>query len=327
MKAMRFSDDEIADCKGSHRATTWRNDRHSFRLFFSNAQRLNLQLESATSKEEALSMLASVFAATTKNHGLPLSASDKMRSSMIWIINYVWDPVWRMRCIMRTAQEARPSVQAAPREDSDVTSFLGLLALPRWLASTPNRHIPTDLTSHRGMGLCMVFSGTRFEELVHMCWELWTRTDEYHEFILRIKNQKKLQRVRWFHLPDSSLDPYQAIDDVYAQETAKQRHLFGRTQPTGPIWTDGKGTAWSSSDASHAITHILSAANLPCKSPYRVKAWTVTALCGANVPLADIAKFIRHSVSSGNLDKFYVVDDKGKSCSLMLDALAKGTDN
>jgi hypothetical protein len=55
-------------------------------------------------------------------------------------------------------------------------------------------------------------------------------TDEYHEFILRIKNQKKLQRVRWFRLPNSPLDPYRAIADVRTQEIAKQHLLFGCAQ-------------------------------------------------------------------------------------------------
>jgi hypothetical protein len=56
-----------------------------------------------------------------------------------------------------------------------------------------------------------------------------------------------------------------------------------------------------------------------------VKAWTVTALRKAGVPLVDIAKFIRHSVSSGNLDRFYVLDDKGKSCTVKLNELTEST--
>jgi hypothetical protein len=137
----------------------------------------------------------------------------------------------------------------------------------------------------------------------------------------------KLQRVRWFRLPGSPLDPYKALDDVRQQETEKQRRLFGRTSPTGPIWTDAKGVPWKATAASAAVARVLSLAGLPTGRPYRVKAWTVTALRKANVPLVDIAKFIRHSVSSGNLDKFYVVDDKGKGCSQKIDALAATANN
>jgi hypothetical protein len=173
----------------------------------------------------------------------------------------------------------------------------------------------------------MIFAGLRFAELIRMAWNTWVRTVQFHEFILLVKNQQKLQRVRLFRLPNSPLDPYRALNDVLVQETEKQQRLFGRSTPTGPIWTDGDSKPWDSATASAAVSRVLRLAGLPYNRPYRVKAWTVTALRKANVPLVDIAKFIRHNVASGNLDRFYVVDDKGKSCAEKLDELAAAAHN
>jgi hypothetical protein len=169
----------------------------------------------------------------------------------------------------------------------------------------------------------MIFGGTRFAEIVRMDWGRWTRTNDFHEFILWVKNQKKLQRIRWFHLRKSLVDPFQALDELYAQESAKQQRLFNSTKPTGPIWTNSEGIPWSSVAPSAAVARVLRSAGLPFNKPHRIKAWTVTALRRAGVPLADIARFIRHSVSSGNLDRFYVVDDKGKACTQKLVQLAE----
>jgi hypothetical protein len=320
---MGFDDNDIADCKASHRPTTWRGDRHAFRLFAESSAKLQLSLVRATSKDNAFNILAAVFSSLTHTLSVPLSACTKMRGSLTWLINYAWDPQWRMRCSLRAAQRQRPVIEPAPSEDCDVTLLLGLLALPRWQATIPNSNVPLiTATSDRGVTLTVVFTGCRPIEAARMSWDLWTRTDEYHEFIIEVKNQQKLQRVRLFRLLDSPLDPYHALDEVYEQETHKHRRLFHRTAPVGPVWTDINGKAYDSTKVSAAISRVLKCAGLPANKPYRVKAWTVTALRLAGVPLEQIAKFIRHSVASGNLDKYYVVNDKGRSCSEKIKQLA-----
>jgi hypothetical protein len=95
---MRFSPSEIADCKASHRETTWRGDRHSFRLFAETAAILNINLSQAVSKDDALRMLASVVSTRSRDLGTPLSACEKTRSAVTWLIGFAWDPAFRMRC-------------------------------------------------------------------------------------------------------------------------------------------------------------------------------------------------------------------------------------
>ena len=99
---------------------------------------------------------------------------------------------------------------------------------------------------------------------------------------------------------------------VLIQEAEKQQRLFGRALPSRSIWTDDEGKEWDASDIALAASRGLKHAGVAWfRRPYKLKNLSASALVAAGVARADVAKFIRHSPATENLDKFYVDDDLG----------------
>jgi site-specific recombinase XerD len=105
-------------------------------------------------------------------------------------------------------------------------------------------------------------------------------------------------------------------------ELEKRQRLFGQHVLSGPIWTSAEGHPLSPSQIARLVSHVLKAANCPYKRPYLLKSVTATALHAAGIPLDDVARFIRHDPASGNLERFYISNDLGKSCAEKIAGLA-----
>jgi hypothetical protein len=50
-----------------------------------------------------------------------------MRAAGVWMINGIWDPQWRMRCLIKAVHRLQPKVVPEKGVDRDVTSLLSRL--------------------------------------------------------------------------------------------------------------------------------------------------------------------------------------------------------
>ena len=90
----------------------------------------------------------------------------------------------------------------------------------------------------------------------------------------------------------------------------------------GPVWTGRTSKPWLARDISYAASRALRFAGVPWyRHPYKLKKLTATALVAAGGSWVDVAKFIRHNPSSGNLDRYYVDNDLGRSVADKLDEI------
>jgi integrase len=288
----------------------------------------NLGFEYAGSKEQAVFALATIIAtAAARDGGQKIAAStvDKIRASGMWLIGFVWDAERRLQLTTRAVHNANPQPAKQPVERPDVTSVLTLVGKFRWTASTPNRYISHDLENHRALVLCMIMLGCRFVELWRMSWELCKRVRDFYELECLIKGKGPRRQLLRIHRlsPNSPFCPYAAFDAVRELAMRRQSQPDIASPLRGPVWTAADGTPWSEAQIVSAIQNVLRSAGQPWHNPYGLKHGTADALVQAGMSRSDVAKFIRHSPASVNLDKYYLRDDKGKRATHLLDRLAQ----
>jgi hypothetical protein len=91
----------------SHAKNTHRADRHSFTLMskISNIHRLKLQ---ATKSQDEVKLRLANMIALARNYvdpktsrQTPITQCEKMRAAGVWMLNGIWDPQWRMGCLIK----------------------------------------------------------------------------------------------------------------------------------------------------------------------------------------------------------------------------------
>jgi hypothetical protein len=92
-----------------------------------------VNLQAARSRDEATLCLANMVALArdyvdpkTKRQ-TPITQCEKMRVAGIWMINGIWDPQWRMRCLIKAMHRLQPEVVPGKMVDRDVMSLLSKL--------------------------------------------------------------------------------------------------------------------------------------------------------------------------------------------------------
>ena len=201
------------------------------------------------------------------------------------------------------------------------------LSLDQWTAATPNTVVRNCCSSARAIVLLMMFCGTRFQDLTFILHESLIKTRTHFEFVARIKTRRALTPIRVHKLSDAtSICPYRALDAVVREETDKQQRLQHRAHPSGPIWTGPGCEAWDARRIAQAASRALKHAGVTWyRRPYKLKMLTASALVAAGVARQDVAKFIRHSTTSGNLDKYYVENDLGRGVAGELEKITRAT--
>jgi hypothetical protein len=243
-----------------------------------------------------------------------------MRAAATWMINGVWDPQWRMRCLIKAMHRLHPKVVPEKGVDRDVTSLLSKLRHDHYFETTPDGHIKSQPVLVRGAVLAVMASGARPGEVADWKWDNCSWSDTFVEFIGPGKGKKKLQRYRLFrftHTPQ--LCPMTAMQEVLAFEATKARQ--DTRSLAGPVWTDEDGEPWSARHISNAIACALRSAGIPDEHPYWIKGCMVNMLRSGGVPETDIARFVRHDPGAANLNRFYVANDFGRGVSTVMDSL------
>jgi hypothetical protein len=219
---------EIPLYLNSHADTTFRGDRHSLTLIEKIGKANGLDLAGTTSLDGAMFCLTSIIAHARTytdaktNRRIPLSQLEKIRATGTWMINGIWDPKWRLRCILRAAHRETPTVEPVKEVNLDVTPLFRRLRRDFWIRTTPGRFVKRNTVCTRGVTLGMIATGFRLVELVRMSWERCSWTPDYVEFVVEVKGKKRLQRIRFYRFgTESDLCPYTAIQDVCAQLTEK----------------------------------------------------------------------------------------------------------
>ena len=160
-----------------------------------------------------------------------------------------------------------------------------------------------------------------------MTFESLTKTENYFEFVARIKTRGELTRIRVHKLSAGcAICPYRAVEEVVLEETLKQQQQQQRVQPVGPIWSGAGGEAWDAKRIAQAASRGLKYAGVAWyRRPYKLKMLSASALVAAGVARQDVAKFIRHSTTSGNLDKYYVENDLGRGVAGELEKITRAS--
>jgi hypothetical protein len=149
----------------SHAATTERADMHSFTLMDKIGKIHGLNLHATRSRDEArlcltnMVPLAHDYVDPKTNRQTPITKCKKMRAASIWVINGIWDPQWRMRCLIKAMHWLQPKVVPEKGVDRDVTSFLSRLRHDHYFETTPDRHIRSQPLLVQGAVLAVVASG------------------------------------------------------------------------------------------------------------------------------------------------------------------------
>ena len=316
----------------SHAKTAERADRHSFSLINKISIIHNMNLQTTRSRDEANLCLANMVALArdyvdpTTNRQTPITQCEKMRAAGTWLINGVWDPQWRMRCMIKARHRLQPKVVAEKGVDRDVTSLLSKLRHDHFFVTTPDEHIKSQTTLVRGAVLAVMASGARPGEVADWRWDACSWTDTFVEFIGPGKGKKKHQRYRLFRFTRTpQLCPLTAMREVWVYEAAKAKQ--STTSLTGPVWTDASREPWSARHISNAIACTLRSAGLPDEHPYWLKGCMVNLLRNGGVQETDIARFVRHDPGAANLNRFYVANDFGQAVSQVMDSLVKRSDS
>ena len=319
--------------KKSHRPNTFRTDRRALTIINCINEASGRPWDKADSQSQALATLAQTLttAATFRHarvcpNGISMNMLDKVRAVGVWMVRACWDMEWRMRLVMKSLHEDNPKIQPGPEVDWSETlpRIISTLRLDRWTQITPNKIVlPGCAENSRAIALIMIFCGTRFEDLTYMRHEQLIRTDAYFEFVARIKTRTTLTRIRVHRLTEgNSLCPYRALEAVVRQEIAKHTQRHHRGPLSGPVWTGPDGAPWSAKHIAHAASRMLRLAEVSWyHRPYKLKKLSASALIAAGVDRVDVAKFIRHSPTSGNLDRFYVDDDLGRGVASRLEQI------
>ena len=242
------------------------------------------------------------------------------------MINGIWDPQWRMRCLIKAMHRLQPKVVAEKGVDRDVTSLLSKLRHDHYFDTTPDKHIKSQPVLVRGAVLAVMTSGARPGEVAQWCWDDCVWTESFVEFIGPGKGKKKLQRYRLFRFTQTpQLCPMVAMREILEYEAAKAER--DTSAHTGPVWTDEVGEPWSARHISDAIARALRSAGLADEHPYWLKGCTVNMLRSGGVQETDIARFVRHDPGAANLNRFYVANDFGRAVSNVMDTLVKRSES
>jgi hypothetical protein len=162
LESQGIPDKQVALYLLSHANTTERADRHCFTLTskISNIHGVNLQ--TTKSRDEAnlcltnMVALARDYVEPTTNRQTPITQREKMRAAGTWMINGIWDPQWRMRCLIKAMHQLQPKVVAEKGVDRDVTSLLSKLRHDHFFETIPDEHIKSQTTLVRGAVLAVM---------------------------------------------------------------------------------------------------------------------------------------------------------------------------
>jgi hypothetical protein len=140
---------------------------HSFTLMNKISEIHGLNLQATKSRHEAKLCLASMIALARDyidpktNRRTQITQCEKMRAAGIWMINGIWDPQWRMRCLIKAMHRLQPKVVSEKEVGQDVTSLLSRLGHDHYFETTPDRHIRSQLILVRGAVLAVTVLDAR----------------------------------------------------------------------------------------------------------------------------------------------------------------------
>jgi hypothetical protein len=238
------------------------------------------------------------------------------------MINAIWDPQWRMRCLIKAMHRLQPKVVPEKGVDRDVMSLLSKLRHNHFFETTPDVHIKSQPALGRGAVLALMASDERLGEVAQWTSDDCSWTDTFVEFIGPGKGKTKLQRYRLFRFTQTpQLCPRVAMREVRDYEAAKAGQ--GASSETGPAWTDASGEPCSACQISNAIACTLRNAGMSDEHPYWLKECMVNMLRNGGVHETDIARFVRHDPGAANLNRFYVANDFGRAVSYVMDSLVE----
>jgi hypothetical protein len=224
----------------SHAKTTKRADKQSFTLMSKISNTHGLNLQTTKSRDEAKLCLASMVALARDyvdprtNRQTPITQCEKMRAAGVWLINGVWDPQWRMRCLIKAMHRLQPKVVPEKGVDRDVTSLLGRLRHDHFFETTLDKYIKSQPVLVRGAVLAVMALGARPGEVAQWNLDTCSWSDTFVEVIGPGKGKKELQRYRLFRFTQTpQLCPMMAMREVLGFEAAKAerdiRHMYAQS--------------------------------------------------------------------------------------------------
>jgi hypothetical protein len=154
----------------------------------------------------------------------------------VWMINSIWDPQWRVLCLIRAMHRLQPKVVPEKGVNRDVTSLLSRLRHDHFFETTPDKYMKSQPVLVRGAVLAVMASGARPGEATQWNWDACSWSDTFVEFIGPGKGKKKLQRYRLFRFTQT---PMMAMREVLGFEAAKAERDV--SSHVGPVWTDVSG--------------------------------------------------------------------------------------
>jgi hypothetical protein len=256
---------------------------------------------------------------------VPISAIAGMRTVGNWMIDLAHNPKLLQEAILKAARKERPQApEQDPTVDLSVTLLLGNLARDRWVLLGEARFSVMGSTQTRTMVVCLVFGGLRFAELQRMLWESMTISPDKIEFVLKVKNKARLQKVVFHRLANSTICPFDALIEFRAL-TMQLRNITPGKALSGNLWTNTHGRALSRTQISSVIGDVLQSFGVSRNKPYRIKKLVADALVRSDVNHVDVAHFFRHSPQTYMAEKRYTNNDRGKAASFKLDEILKAS--
>jgi integrase len=297
----QFQRDAVLHARGPDGFRAFR--RHC-RLICEDAVAAGIVIPETDGRETCLDKLTKILANAAKNRTKQLCGS--MCSAGIWLVNMCYDPVARMRAIIKSLYLAKPDTEKKQPHYWDATPLLHYVWRVNLLP-----FVGTNDFFDRTLILCMFFSGLRFTELARMVWSKATKHRHHYEFVLQIKKKAELLSVCFWQLPESmsAICPFRAIEKLA---------LARVSPPVDSIWMRrGDKEEPDGRAISYRVARELKKAGIQTRRPYSVKKALVEYLKHAGASATSTARFLRHALPYTH-DKRYARDDKGKKCTARL---------